>query len=92
MQTTVYATIAKNSQAIETTVGAETVLMMIESGRCYGLGETGSEVWRQLAAPTSMPELIERLRTIYDAPEGIVEKDVHELIEQLRHHKLVLLD
>lgn len=83
--------IARNGKAIEATVGSETILMMIESGECIGLGETGSEVWRQLVSPLSIAKLVDRLRGIYDAPAGVIEKDVEELLVELSAHHLILI-
>ena len=37
---------------VSTEVENEIVLMSLERGRCYGLGETGSAVWRKLNQPS----------------------------------------
>ena len=77
---------------VETTVGREVVLMELGAGACYGLGETGSDVWRQLAQPIRLASLIDNLRAEYDAPAGILEQDVAELLEDLRSRNLILID
>lgn len=82
--------IVRDPRAIETTVGSETVLMVIETGECIGLGDTGSEVWQQLAKPTSAATLIERLRVLYDAPQGVIEGDLYELLDTLKAHDLIV--
>jgi len=75
-------TIYRNPAAIETTVGSEVVLMMIASGRCYGLGETGSAVWRHIEQPSTLEDMLVLLKEEYEAPDGTLEQDVKELIEQ----------
>lgn len=83
--------IARNPAAIETTVGSEIVLMLIASGQCFGLGETGSDVWRQIAEPASLSTVISRLRELYEAPAGDLEGDLHELLEQWDANQLIVL-
>ena len=36
---------------VATEVNDEVVLMNLERDRCYGLGSTGSDIWRRLASP-----------------------------------------
>ena len=92
MEILLAATITRSPKVIETTVGSETVLMMIETGECIGLGETGSEVWRRLATPLSITALVEQLRAIHDAPADVIEKDVDELLRKLRGHNLISIE
>ena len=79
----------RSATPVETTVGSEIVLMSLESGNCFGLGETGSDVWRLLAEPATLATLVTRLEETYDAPPGAIESDVADLLEQLRGMKLI---
>ena len=83
------AVIARSSMPVETSVGSEVVLMALKSGECYGLGETGSEVWRRLAEPQTVSALVSGLREEYAAPEGVIESDVEELLGDLLKRGLV---
>ena len=84
--------IRKAPGPVETTVGSEVVLMELGAGACYGLGATGSDVWRQLAEPIRLATLIDNLRAEYEAPAGVLEHDVAELLEDLRSRNLILID
>ena len=75
--------VARTSMPVETNVGSEVVLMALKSGECYGLGETGSDVWRRLAEPQTVERLVNGLREEYAAPEGVIESDVQELLGEL---------
>ena len=86
------AVIRKAAGPVETTVGSEIVLMELAAGACYGLGDTGSDVWRQLAQPIRFATLVENLRAQYEAPAGVLEQDVAELLEDLRNRNLILID
>jgi len=84
-------TIVRSSAPVETTVGSEVVLMTLESGECLGLGETGSDVWRLLASPTQLAPLVAALSETYQAPPGVIESDVIELLEQFLDRHLIEL-
>ncbi len=79
----------RSATPVETTVGSEIVLMSLESGNCFGLGETGSDVWRLLAEPSTVSTLVTHLRETYDAPPGTIESDVAELLQTLHGMNLV---
>lgn len=83
------ATIVRSSSPVETMVGSEVVLMTLDTGECMGLGETGSDVWRLLAAPTRLPEVVAALREEYQAAEGVIEGDVRELLEEMLGRGLI---
>jgi hypothetical protein len=70
-------------------VGGETVLMSLERSRCYGLGEIGSDIWSKLASPVRVEDLVEELNARYEAPPGVVERDVLQLLTQLAEEGLI---
>ncbi len=70
-------------------VAGETVLMSLENSRCYGLGEVGSEMWSRMAAPVQVADLVAELRQRYEAPPGVIEHDVLQLLSQLVDEKLI---
>ena len=84
-------TLTRSSRPAETTVGTEVVLMTLKSGQCFGLGETGSAVWRLLAQPTRLQPLVEALIRTYDAPAPVIERDVRELLEEMLDRGLIEL-
>jgi len=65
-----------SAEAVATEVNDEVVLMNLERNRCYGLGGTGSEIWRRLGEPIPVSELLTQLQMVYDAPPGQIESDV----------------
>lgn len=70
-------------------VAGETVLMSLERSRCYGLGEIGSEIWSKLAFPVRVSDLVEELSARYEAPAGMIERDVLHLLTQLADEGLI---
>ncbi len=84
-------TFLRSSSPAETAVGSEVVLMTLASGQCFGLGETGSAVWRLLAQPTRLQAIVDALSSTYDAPVHVIEQDVRELLEEMLDRGLIEL-
>ncbi len=70
-------------------VAGETVLMSLERSRCYGLGGIGSEIWAKLGSPIRVSDLVEEFSGRYDAPPGVIERDVLQLLTQLVDEGLI---
>lgn len=74
---------------VATEVDREVVLMNVGRGRCYGLGETGSSVWRRLGSPIRVDDLCRELMLEYNADPELLRNDVIALLEQLQEEGLV---
>lgn len=74
---------------VATEVDREVVLMNISRGRCYGLGETGSAVWRRLQSPIRVDDLCRELLLEYAADPEVLQQDVIALLEQMQEEGLV---
>jgi hypothetical protein len=70
-------------------VAGETVLMSLARSRCYGLGAIGSEIWSRLMSPVRVSDLVEELSQRYEAPPGVIERDVLQLLSQLAADGLI---
>jgi hypothetical protein len=78
-----------STAAVATEVNNEVVLMNLERDRCYGLGNTGSDIWRRLHDPIRVAELTAQLRSIYDSPPGQIESDVLRTLTDLAAEGLI---
>jgi hypothetical protein len=61
---------------VATEVNGEVILMNLDRDRCYGLGATGSDIWRRLREPIRVNELCRQLSEEYEASPGQIESDV----------------
>jgi hypothetical protein len=75
--------------AVATEVNDEVVLMNLERNRCYGLGSTGSDIWRKLREPIQVSDLLVQLRIDYDAPSGQIESDVLRTLREFAAEGLI---
>lgn len=74
---------------VATEVDREVVLMSVSRGRCYGLGESGSSVWRRLGSPIRVDDLCGELLLEYAADPESLATDVIALLERLQEEGLV---
>jgi len=74
---------------VATQVNGEVVLMNLERDRCYGLGATGSEIWRRLREPIQVSELSMQLEEGYNSAPGEIESDVLRLLREFAEEGLI---
>jgi len=74
---------------VATEVNEEIVLMNLERDRCYGLGSTGSDIWRRLRAPIQVSELATQLREAYESAPGEIESDVLRTLKEFAAEGLI---
>jgi hypothetical protein len=72
-----------SSKAVAAEVNDEIVLMNLERDRCYGLGLIGSGVWRRLATPIRVSDVVSQLSEEYDAPRGTIETDLLRTLQKM---------
>jgi hypothetical protein len=78
-----------SNDAVATDVNDEIVLMNMERNRCYGLGSTGSDIWRKLGTPIRVCDVIAQLTEEYEAGAGTIETDVLKTLAELHSEGLV---
>jgi hypothetical protein len=81
--------VRRSTDAVATEVNDEVVLMNLERDRCYGLGITGSDIWRRLREPIQVSELVTQLGTVYDSAPGQIETDVLRTLNQFAAEGLI---
>jgi Coenzyme PQQ synthesis protein D (PqqD) len=86
---TAESVVAWSETPVATEVDREVVLMNVGRGRCYGLGETGSSVWRRLSSPIRVDDLCRELMLEYQADAEELVSDVLTLLEHLQEEGLV---
>src|ERR1700721_3181840 len=86
---TAESVVSWNDSPVATEVDREVVLMNVGRGRFYGLGETGSSVWRRLGSPIRVEDLCRELMLEYHADPVELVRDVLTLLEHLQEEGLV---
>jgi hypothetical protein len=78
-----------STDAVATEVNDEIVLMNLERDRCYGLGSTGSDIWRRLREPIQVSDLVSQLWSEYDSAPGQIESDVLRTLNEFAAEGLI---
>ena len=76
--------VARSDGVIDAEIDDDIVLFNIEKGTCYGLNRVGSRILRLLAVPTRIRDVCETLLTEYKVEPGTCERQVLDLLEELR--------
>ena len=86
---TLSSLVSHRPNPVAANVSGETVLMNLERNRCYGLGETGSEIWALLNTPVKVSDLILECSQRYEALPGVIEHDVLQMLNQWADEGLI---
>ncbi|MEY8197633.1 MAG: lasso peptide biosynthesis PqqD family chaperone [Colwellia sp.] len=81
--------LSRTSSAVASELDNEVVMMSIEQGEYYGLGQVGSQLWRLMEQPTSVQHIIEQLMAQYDVSFEQCQQDVTPFLTQLHHKGLI---
>lgn len=69
----------------------EKVMLSVERGKYYNLGQIGGDIWEHIVNPTSIEHLITKLTTKYEVQQRECEDQVLSFIDSLIREDLVRL-
>jgi hypothetical protein len=75
---------------LEAEIENELVALKIEKGTCYGLNPVGTRIWKLLADPIRIGEMCAQLLGEYKVDERVCERQVLDLLEELRAEGLIV--
>jgi hypothetical protein len=81
--------VVRSDGVIDAEIDNEIVALNIEKGTCYGLNRVGSRIWSLLGAPIRISELCAALLTEYKLEPSVCERQVLDLLEELRAEGLI---
>lgn len=70
-------------------VANEIVILNLADGQYYGLNEIGARVIQLMSRGEDINSINETLLQEFDVEQAVLEKDIQNLIEELRQHALV---
>lgn len=89
--TSLDATFVRCAGLLSVDVDGEAVILDVESGSYFSLGDTGADIWSRLAQPIQGSVLSEQLALDYVGDPEIMRQDVVELLDTLLERKLIRL-
>ncbi|KRE44911.1 lasso peptide biosynthesis PqqD family chaperone [Paenibacillus sp. Soil522] len=70
-------------------MNGEKVMLSIENGKYYNLGQIGGRVWELIASPVSIQDMVKQLVTEYEIEPGTCEQQVRHFLQQLKAEGLI---
>jgi hypothetical protein len=70
-------------------MNGEKVMLSIENGKYYNLGQNGGRVWELIASPVSVHDVVKQLVAEYEVEPGACEQEVCSFLQQLAGEGLI---
>jgi hypothetical protein len=81
--------VARRDAIIDAKIDDEIVALSIEHGTCYGMNPVGTRIWTLLASPIRICDLCAVLLAEYRVDPEVCERQVLDLLEELRAEGLI---
>lgn len=78
------STVCRTESIVTADMDGETVMMHVESGNYFGLGEVGSTIWSMLQAPIEVRKIVDRLSESYDVERARCEAETLAFLVEMR--------
>ena len=65
------------------------VLLDIEQGVCFSLTPVASRIWQLLKMHRDLEQIADTIAAEFAAPRNLVERDLSEFLDSLRHQRLL---
>lgn len=70
----------------------EKVMLSINNGKYYNLGEVGGKIWDLIGVPISVNQLVTNLISEYDVKQNECEQQVISFLERLLQEDLIHIE
>ena len=86
---TLESKLVRNPDIMAADMDGSTVMMDIDNGMYYNLGEVGGTIWNILEAPISVNALVDKLTSEYDVSREKCLEDTIPFLNALLRNKLI---
>jgi hypothetical protein len=83
--------VVHNEGNIVSDMDGEKVMLSIQNGKYYNLGEIGGGIWDMIKSPISVVEITELLLTEFDVEENECRNQVISFLEELSFERLITI-
>ena len=84
--------LVRAQEILSTELDQETVLMSIDAGAYYGMGDTARSIWEKLATPITFSVLVDELVQEYDVPREACAADLQGFLAELEREGLLRVE
>jgi hypothetical protein len=79
-------------EILSTELDQETVLMSIDAGAYYGMGDTARSIWEKLATPITFSDLVDALVEEYEVPREACAADLQGFLAEIEREGLLRVE
>ncbi|KGE19322.1 metallophosphoesterase [Paenibacillus wynnii] len=69
----------------------EKVMLSVQKGKYYNLGEVGGDIWNALSKPATVAEITSTIERAYEVKADICQQDVISFLQHLLDEELITL-
>ena len=74
---------------LSSSIGGETVILGLNAGHYYGVGDVGARVWQLIQEPRRVAEIRDTIVAEYEVDPAVCEADLMKLLDQLAAARLI---
>lgn len=83
------STVSQNKGVIVSDMDGEKVMLSVQNGKYYNLGDIGGQIWDLIENPINVKQLITKLLTVYDVPQTDCQRQVTSFLDHLLAENLI---
>jgi hypothetical protein len=91
-QITLNQILVRNEGNIVSDMGGEKVMLSVNNGKYYNLGEIGGQIWDLIERPITVTEIVQLLINKYDVEQVDCVNHVTSFVEHLLEEGLIRLE
>ncbi len=84
-------TVFQSDGNIVSNMGGEKVMMSVQNGKYYNLGEIGGAIWDWIKSPVTVKQVVKKLLSEYEVEEGECQQQVISFLTQLLNENLIII-
>lgn len=81
--------IVASKDQLSSSIGGETVILGLNAGRYYGVGDVGARVWQLIQEPRRVADIQDTIVAEYEVEPAVCEADLLKLLDQLAAARLI---
>jgi len=81
--------VVASKEQLASSIGGETVILGLQSGRYYGVDAVSARVWQIIQEPSRVADIRNVLVAEYDVDAQVCESDLLELLGQMAEGHLI---
>jgi hypothetical protein len=84
--------LVRAQEILSTELDQETVLMSIDAGAYYGMGEPARSIWEKLATPITFSALVDELVQEFEVPHEACAADLQGFLAEMEREGLLRVE